>query len=108
MALELQSLSLYVLAAFRRNSYRSAEAGTKYFILGALSSGLILFGASLIYGFTGTISFTGIQASLTGTETMNIGAITGMVFLLCGLAFKISAAPFHMWTPDVYQGAPTT
>lgn len=108
MALELQSLSLYVLAAFRRNSQKSAEAGTKYFILGALSSGLILFGASLIYGFTGTLSFSGIQESLAATESMNIGVITGMVFLLCGLAFKISAAPFHMWTPDVYQGAPTS
>ena len=108
MALELQSLSLYVLAAFRRNSYKSAEAGTKYFVLGALSSGLILFGISLVYGFTGSINFSVIQTSLSNEGAANIGAIIGMVFLLSGLAFKISAVPFHMWTPDVYQGAPTS
>lgn len=108
MALELQSLSLYVLASFRRNSQKSAEAGAKYFILGALSSGMILFGISLIYGFTGSINFEVIQNALSGSELNNIGALVGMVFLLAGLAFKVSAAPFHMWTPDVYQGAPTS
>ncbi|MFP4312821.1 MAG: NADH-quinone oxidoreductase subunit NuoN [Alphaproteobacteria bacterium] len=108
MALELQSLSLYVLAAFRRNSYKSAEAGAKYFILGALSSGMILFGISLIYGFTGSIDFSVINAVLSLSDTTNLGALIGLVFLLCGLAFKISAVPFHMWTPDVYQGAPTS
>lgn len=108
MALELQSLSLYILAAFRRNSKKSAESGTKYFILGALSSGIILFGISLIYGFTGSIDYTVIANTLKDLDSANqIGIIVGMVFLLAGLAFKISAAPFHMWTPDVYQGAPT-
>lgn len=108
MALELQSLSLYILAAFRRNSKKSAESGTKYFILGALSSGIILFGISLIYGFTGSIDYNVIGSALNNIEDANkIGIIFGMVFLLAGLAFKISAAPFHMWTPDVYQGAPT-
>ena len=108
MALELQSLSLYVLAAFYRNSTKSAEAGIKYFVLGALSSGLLLFGISLIYGFTGSIDFEVIGDSLSALETLPIGFTFGMVFLLAGLAFKISAAPFHMWTPDVYQGAPTS
>lgn len=108
MALELQSLSLYVLAAFRRNSQKSAEAGAKYFILGALSSGLILFGISLIYGFTGSIDFTVIGDALSAQDMLNIGALFGLVFLLAGIAFKISAVPFHMWTPDVYQGAPTS
>lgn len=108
MALELQSLSLYVLAAFRRNSKKSAEAGTKYFILGALSSGMILFGISLIYGFTGSIDYSVIQQALIDSDAQNIGALIGLVFLLSGLAFKISAVPFHMWTPDVYQGAPTS
>jgi NADH-quinone oxidoreductase subunit N len=108
MALELQSLSLYILAAFRRNSKKSAESGTKYFILGALSSGIILFGISLIYGFTGSIDYEVIASTLNGMDDANqIGIVFGMVFLLAGLAFKISAAPFHMWTPDVYQGAPT-
>jgi NADH-quinone oxidoreductase subunit N len=108
MALELQSLSLYVLAAFRRNSLKSAEAGAKYFILGALSSGLLLFGISLVYGFTGSIDFAVIAEALKVTGPANIGVIFGMVFILAGLAFKISAVPFHMWTPDVYQGAPTS
>lgn len=108
MALELQSLSLYVLAAFRRNSQKAAEAGTKYFILGALSSGMVLFGISLIYGFTGSIDFSVIQNFLQGVETAPMGLTFGLVFLLAGLAFKISAVPFHMWTPDVYQGAPTS
>ncbi len=109
MALELQSLSLYVLAAFSRDSTRSAEAGVKYFALGAISSGMLLFGISLIYGFTGALDFGAITASLVQTQhAAPIGVIFGLVFMLAGLAFKISAAPFHMWTPDVYQGAPTS
>lgn len=110
MGLELQSLSLYVLASIRRNSQRSAEAGTKYFILGALSSGMILFGISLIYGFSGSVDYAVIAESIASFETMpqHLGLVVGMVFLLAGLAFKISAAPFHMWTPDVYEGAPTS
>ena len=107
MALELQSLSLYVLAAMRRNSLMAAEAGVKYFTLGALSSGMILFGISLIYGFTGSLDFTLIGNSLHLWDAIPLGVTFGMVFLLAGLSFKISAAPFHMWTPDVYQGAPT-
>ncbi len=106
LGLELQSLALYVLAAIKRDSARATEAGLKYFVLGALASGLLLYGASLIYGFTGTVSFTGIAASLGGGEA-SLGVIIGLVFLLAGLAFKISAVPFHMWTPDVYEGAPT-
>ncbi len=106
LALELQSLALYVLASFRRDSVLSAEAGLKYFVLGALASGLLLYGCSLIYGFTGTTSFSGIAAVLQGTER-SIGVIFGLVFILTGIAFKLSAVPFHMWTPDVYQGAPT-
>ncbi|MAI62815.1 MAG: NADH-quinone oxidoreductase subunit N [Micavibrio sp. TMED27] len=108
MGLELQSLSLYVLASFHRNSTRSAEAGIKYFILGALSSGLLLFGISLIYGFTGSIDYTVIKHSLFIIDGASIGFTIGLVFLLAGIAFKISAAPFHMWTPDVYEGAPTS
>ncbi|MCB1532410.1 MAG: NADH-quinone oxidoreductase subunit NuoN [Alphaproteobacteria bacterium] len=108
MGLELQSLSLYVLAAFRRNSIKSAEAGIKYFVLGALSSGMLLFGISLIYGFTGSIDFTLIADTLGNLDFMPFGVIFGLVFVLAGMAFKISAAPFHMWTPDVYQGAPTS
>ncbi len=108
VALELQSLSLYVLAAIQRNSRRSSEAGAKYFILGALSSGMILFGISLIYGFTGTLDFQSIRAVLQPLETLPTGVLFGLVFILAGLAFKISAVPFHMWTPDVYQGAPTS
>lgn len=106
IGIEMQSLALYILAAFNRDSLRASEAGLKYFVLGALSSGLLLYGASLIYGFTGSLDFETIRASiaLTGPTT---GIIAGMVFLLCGLAFKISAAPFHMWTPDVYEGSPT-
>ncbi len=106
LSLELQSLALYVLAAFRRDSVFSAEAGLKYFVLGALSSGMLLYGCSLIYGFTGTTSFAGIAAVIQGGER-SIGLIFGLVFLLTGIAFKLSAVPFHMWTPDVYQGAPT-
>jgi NADH-quinone oxidoreductase subunit N len=105
IGLELNSLAAYVLAAFRRNDDRSAEAGLKYFVLGALASGILLFGMSLVYGFTGTTSFAGIGAALHGG--VSTGALFGIVFVLAGLAFKISAAPFHMWTPDVYEGAPT-
>ncbi len=106
MALELQSLALYVLAALRRDSLKSTEAGLKYFILGALSSGLLLYGASLAYGFAGTTAFAGILASLQG-EAAPLGLLFGLVFVIAGLAFKISAVPFHMWTPDVYEGSPT-
>ncbi|OYW45245.1 MAG: NADH-quinone oxidoreductase subunit N [Sphingomonadales bacterium 32-68-7] len=105
IGLELNSLSAYVLAAFLRSDSRSAEAGLKYFVLGALASGILLFGMSLTYGFAGTTSFAGIRASLDGGLSM--GALFGLVFVLAGLAFKISAVPFHMWTPDVYEGAPT-
>lgn len=106
MALELQSLSLYVIAAINRDSARSTEAGLKYFVLGALSSGMMLYGISLIYGFTGHVGFAEIAAAISGEER-SIGLLFGLVFLLTGLAFKISAVPFHMWTPDVYEGAPT-
>jgi NADH-quinone oxidoreductase subunit N len=105
MGLELQSLALYVIAALRRDSVKSTEAGLKYFMLGALSSGLLLYGASLTYGFSGTTLFSGILTTLA-TEPP-IGLLIGLVFILAGLAFKVSAAPFHMWTPDVYEGAPT-
>lgn len=109
VGVELQSLALYVLAAFNRDSLRASEAGLKYFVLGALSSGLLLYGSSLIYGFTGETQFTAIAASLSAnaSDTPNIGVLIGLVLLICGLAFKVSAAPFHMWTPDVYEGAPT-
>ena len=104
LGLELMSLSLYVLAAFDRDSERAAEAGLKYFVLGALSSGMLLYGASLIYGVTGTVTFTGIaQAAPEG----GVGLVFGIVFLFAGFCFKVSAVPFHMWTPDVYEGAPT-
>jgi NADH-quinone oxidoreductase subunit N len=108
LGLELQSLALYVMAALRRDDVRSSEAGLKYFVLGALSSGMLLYGASLIYGFTGSTAFTNIAASaqIAGAG-QDIGLIIGLVFLLVGIAFKISAVPFHMWTPDVYEGAPT-
>jgi len=106
MGLELQSLALYVLAAFSRDSLRSTEAGLKYFVLGALSSGMLLYGISLIYGFTGTTSFEGIRASIAQSD-VSIGLVFGLVFLSAGLAFKIGAVPFHMWTPDVYEGSPT-
>ncbi len=113
LGLELQSLSLYVIAAFRRDSIRSTEAGLKYFVLGALSSGLLLYGASLIYGFTGSTRFDQIAevalrvaAGVEGGEAAPVGLLFGLVFLIAGLAFKISAAPFHMWTPDGYEGAP--
>ncbi len=106
MGLELQSLALYVLAAFNRDSLKSSEAGLKYFVLGALSSGMLLYGVSLIYGFTGTTEFATV-AHIIKTSGVSIGLIFGLVFLIAGLAFKISAVPFHMWTPDVYEGAPT-
>jgi NADH-quinone oxidoreductase subunit N len=105
IGLELNSLSAYVLASFLRTDSRSPEAGLKYFVLGALASGILLFGMSLVYGFTGTTSFDGIRAALDGG--MTIGALFGVTFVMAGLAFKISAVPFHMWTPDVYEGAPT-
>jgi NADH-quinone oxidoreductase subunit N len=104
LGLELMSLSLYVIAAFNRDSARSTEAGLKYFVLGALSSGMLLYGCSLIYGYTGTVAFAGIaQAAAQG----GLGVTFGLVFVLAGLCFKVSAVPFHMWTPDVYEGAPT-
>jgi NADH-quinone oxidoreductase subunit N len=105
MGLELQSLALYVVAALRRDSIKSTEAGLKYFVLGALSSGLLLYGASLVYGYAGTTLFSGILSTLGGE--LPLGLLIGLVFMLAGLAFKISAAPFHMWTPDVYEGSPT-
>jgi NADH-quinone oxidoreductase subunit N len=108
LGLELQSLALYVVAAFQRDSERSTEAGLKYFVLGALSSGMLLYGASMVYGFAGTTSFTGLARSFAGIEgAMPIGLVVGLVFVIAGLAFKVSAVPFHMWTPDVYEGAPT-
>ncbi|MGF1591949.1 MAG: NADH-quinone oxidoreductase subunit NuoN [Kiloniellaceae bacterium] len=107
LGLELQSLSLYVVAAFRRDHLRSSEAGLKYFVLGALSSGMLLYGISMIYGFAGTTSFEGLAAQFQDGARVPIGLIVGIVFLAAGLAFKISAVPFHMWTPDVYEGAPT-
>ena len=106
MAVELQSLPLYVVAAMRTNSLRSSEAGLKYFLLGALSSGMLLYGASLVYGFAGTTSFAGIAAAVADTE-LPVAFIIGMVFMITGIAFKVSAAPFHMWTPDVYEGSPS-
>src|SRR5437763_5877045 len=104
LGLELMSLALDVVAASNRDNAKSTEAGLKYFVLGALSSGMLLYGASLIYGFTGTVSFAGIAA---GAKAGNTGIVFGLVFLLAGLCFKVSAVPFHMWTPDVYEGAPT-
>src|SRR5690349_20337700 len=104
LGLELMSLALYVVAASNRDNAKSTEAGLKYFVLGALPSGMLLYGASLIYGFTGTVSFAGIAAT---AKVGNIGLVFGLVFLLAGLCFKVSAVPFHMWTPDVYEGAPT-
>jgi len=108
IGLELQSLAAYVLASIHRDDARSSEAGLKYFVLGALSSGMLLYGASLIYGFTGNVNFDAIAQTLQGKSGgMATGAVFGLVFLATGIAFKCSAAPFHMWTPDVYEGAPT-
>ncbi len=104
LGLELMSLALYVVAAINRDSVRSTEAGLKYFVLGALSSGMLLYGASLVYGFTGTVSFAGIAKAATQGS---LGLVFGLVFLFAGFCFKVSAVPFHMWTPDVYEGAPT-
>ena len=105
IGVELHSLALYVLAAFRRDDAKASEAGLKYFVLGALSSGLLLYGASLIYGFAGSTQFDVIAGVVENGA--GEGILFGLVFLICGLAFKVSAAPFHMWTPDVYEGAPT-
>jgi NADH-quinone oxidoreductase subunit N len=106
MGLELQSLAIYVLAAFARDTARSAEAGLKYFVLGALASGLLLYGISLVYGFSGVMDFPRIAEALSGPAGVSPGLVVGVVFIIAGLAFKISAVPFHMWTPDVYEGAP--
>lgn len=106
MGLELQSLALYVVASLRRDSVKSTEAGLKYFVLGALSSGLLLYGASLVYGYAGTTVFSGIITTAQAGET-SVGLLFGIVFLISGMAFKVSAVPFHMWTPDVYEGSPT-
>ncbi|MBO0732894.1 MAG: NADH-quinone oxidoreductase subunit NuoN [Methylocapsa sp.] len=105
LGLELMSLALYALAAFQRDDLRASEAGLKYFVLGALSSGMLLYGASLLYGFAGTVSFAGIAAAIGGSASR--GVTFGLVFVMAGLGFKMSAVPFHMWTPDVYEGAPT-
>ena len=105
LGLELMSLSLYVLAAYHRDDTRSTEAGLKYFVLGALSSGMLLYGMSLMYGFAGTVSFKGVATAVSGPAS--VGVVFALVFIIAGLAFKISVVPFHMWTPDVYEGAPT-
>jgi NADH-quinone oxidoreductase subunit N len=105
VGIELHSLALYVLAAFQRDDAKSSEAGLKYFVLGALSSGLLLYGVSLVYGFAGALRFTDIAAATHGGAS--VGVIFGLVFIICGIGFKVSAAPFHMWVPDVYEGAPT-
>ena len=107
LGIELQSLSLYVMAAFKRDNLRSTEAGLKYFVLGALSSGMLLYGSSLIYGFSGTTNFETIKEIFISGQEPSLGIIVGLVFVISGLAFKISAVPFHMWTPDVYEGAST-
>lgn len=106
MGLELQSLALYVIAAFKKDSVKSTEAGLKYFVLGALSSGLLLYGSALVYGYSGTTLFSGILSNVS-TEVPSLGLLFGLALVIAGLAFKVSAVPFHMWTPDVYEGAPT-
>jgi len=105
LGLELQSLSLYILASFKKENEKSTEAGLKYFVLSALATGLLLYGSSLIYGFTGSTNFEIISNNLDSNDT---GAVFGIVFIIIGLAFKVSAVPFHMWTPDVYEGSPTS
>ncbi len=107
VGLELQNLALYVMASSNRNSSRSSEAGLKYFVLGGLSSGMLLYGLSMVYGFGGTTAFTDLAYLFAGSAPVSLGAIVGLAFVIAGLAFKISAVPFHMWTPDVYEGAPT-
>jgi len=107
IGLELQNLPLYVVASFNRDSVRSSEAGLKYFVLSALSSGMLLYGISLVYGFTGTTAFADLSSLMASDATSSAGVIVGVVFVVVGLAFKVSAVPFHMWTPDVYEGAPT-
>ena len=107
VGLELQNLALYVVASFNRDSVRSSEAGLKYFVLGALSSGMLLYGASLVYGFAGTTAFEDLTKLLAGGAPVESGILIGLIFVVVGLAFKVSAVPFHMWTPDVYEGAPT-
>ena len=102
LGIELQSLSLYVIAAINRQSLKSSESGVKYFVLGALSSGILLYGCSLVYGFTGSTNFDEIRYALSNVENLNLGILFGLIFILVGLAFKVSAVPFHMWTPDVY------
>ena len=105
LGLELQSLSLYILASIDRDNLKSSEAGIKYFVLSALSSGLLLYGCSLLYGFTGSTNFDVISSN---TGSFNVGTTFAMIFILVGLAFKVAAVPFHMWTPDVYEGSPTS
>ena len=107
VGLELQNLALYVVASFDRDSPRSSEAGLKYFVLGGLSSGMLLYGLSLVYGFAGTTGFADLARLFAGSAPVSSGLVVGLVFIIAGLAFKISAVPFHMWTPDVYEGAPT-
>ncbi|WP_043364436.1 NADH-quinone oxidoreductase subunit NuoN [Belnapia sp. F-4-1] len=107
LGLELLSLPLYVIAAFNRDNARSAEAGLKYFVLGALASGLLLYGSSLVYGFAGTTNFDRLADAFSASQDASPGVVVGVVFVIAGLAFKVSAVPFHMWTPDVYEGAPT-
>ncbi len=107
IGVELMSLPIYVLAAFARENVRSAEAGLKYFVLGSLASGLLLYGISLVYGFAGTTEFSTVSVALSDPTSLSPGLVVGVVFVLAGLAFKVSAVPFHMWTPDVYEGAPT-
>ena len=107
VGVELMSLSIYVLAAFARDELRSSEAGLKYFVLGALASGLLLYGVSLVYGFSGTMDFGKLATVLADPTKVSAGLVVGLVFIVAGLAFKVSAVPFHMWTPDVYEGAPT-